>query len=108
MILAETIAAPAASSLGTWLIAAAFALTTLGGVGGIFIMRREYEAKTKELERRIDSLEEQLIKEREAATESRARLYTHVDKVRQELSDKMDGMPDRIVALLRNTGAIHS
>jgi hypothetical protein len=105
MMLSE-ISGPSAVSVGTWVVGAVFCVTGLGGVIGVFVMRREYESKTKELERRIDTLEETLTREREASTESRRKLYEHVDHVRQELSEKIDLLPDRVVALLRNTGVI--
>lgn len=73
------------------------------------------------LAQRVGKLEVVVEKNREAA-EAQARtrsagLYTkmddvrkqtmdHTEMVRRELSLKIDEMPDRIVALLRNTGAL--
>ncbi len=42
----------------------------------------------------------------ESGEERARRIYIHVDEVRRELSDKMDAMPDRVIATLKNTGAI--
>jgi len=38
--------------------------------------------------------------------ESRAENHRHTENVRKELSEKIDTMPDRVIATLRNTGAI--
>jgi hypothetical protein len=73
------------------------------------------------LTQRVGKLEATVEKNREAA-EAQARvrsagLYSkmeevrkqtsdHTESVRKELSEKIDAMPDRVVALLRNTGAL--
>ena len=42
-----------------------------------------------------------------AAGEERAvRIYDHVDSVRRELDAKIDAIPERVIATLKNTGAI--
>lgn len=42
-----------------------------------------------------------------AAGEERAvRIYDHVDNVRRELDAKIDAIPERVIATLKNTGAI--
>lgn len=38
--------------------------------------------------------------------EVRKQTSDHTESVRKELSEKIDAMPDRVVALLRNTGAL--
>jgi len=73
----------------------------------------ELNQNLKQLDHRVHSLEnwrEQLIKKLDddktdlmAAGEDRARrIYRHVDEVRSELSGKIEGMPSRIIADLRN------
>lgn len=42
-----------------------------------------------------------------AAGEERSdKIRDHVERVRRELDDKIDGVPDRVIATLKNTGAI--
>jgi hypothetical protein len=43
---------------------------------------------------------------RKASEVSRARIYEQIERTRKELDSKVDNMPDRLVVLLRNTGAI--
>lgn len=75
--------------------------------------RREVKQNLKQLEHRVRALEDwraQLIKKLDddktdlmTAGEERARrIYRHVDEVRSELSGKIEGMPGRIIADLRN------
>jgi hypothetical protein len=55
---------------------------------------------------RITKLEVAAEASRKEASDSRARLYQHVDEFRRELSAKIDDMPAQIIVLLKNTGAI--
>ena len=71
----------------------------------------------KEMTRRVESLErwrEQLVTKLEAdkvevinAGEHRAsRLHEHIEKDRVEMERKIESLPERIIAILKNTGAI--
>ena len=71
----------------------------------------------KEINRRVESLErwrEQLVTKLEAdkvevinAGEHRAsRLHEHIEKDRMEMERKIESLPERLIAILKNTGAI--
>lgn len=42
----------------------------------------------------------------EAGEDRARRIYTHVEDVRKEIDGKITDLPDRIIATLKNTGAI--
>lgn len=129
MILGD-LAQPTAGEFYTFL---ACGLTVVGIVLGVAKLFKEFKGKKpkppneqldsshKNLAQRVENLEERVEKNREAAEqqarvrsaglyakmdEVRKQTMDHTEMVRRELSSKIDDMPDRIVALLRNTGAL--
>jgi len=58
------------------------------------------------VKQQLVKLEDARQKDSEQASKDRKTIYAHIDDVRRELSEKIDDMPDRVIATLRNTGAI--
>ena len=124
-ILAESqFAAP--EQIAAWLASAAFFIWFCLLVKKAVMELRGNEAhppnpqlgqSIKEINRRVESLErwrEQLITKLEAdkmeviqAGEQRAsRIHEHIEKDRVEMERKIETLPERIFAMLKNTGAI--
>ena len=59
-----------------------------------------------EVRQKFNQLEASREVQRQQASEDRKIIYRHIDEVRRELSQKIDDMPDRVIATLKNTGAI--
>ena len=69
------------------------------------------------LEERLRKLESSREEDLRAASGSRGKMYDemrknqettnqHIENVRRELGEKIDGMPAQVIAILKNTGAI--
>ncbi|MEI6565318.1 MAG: hypothetical protein WCR20_01470 [Verrucomicrobiota bacterium] len=82
-----------------------------------FVQKAQCEVLHRDFVARLQLLEAQRVSDGREASGQRARLYDqikvtndqtreHIEAVRQELSDKIDQMPDRVIAMLRNFGAI--
>lgn len=89
-----------------------------------FVRKDECAALHEQNRKRVVELAEMLeaarrlvAAETEKAGFSRKAIYTeikttndqtrnHIEEVRKELSEKIDGMPDRVIAILRNFGVI--
>lgn len=54
----------------------------------------------------LDKLDEDKSQVIEAGEERARRIYTHVEDVRKEIDSKITRLPNELVALLRNTGAL--
>ena len=70
---------------------------------------KEHEEDRKQvaqLRQQFVNLEYSRETQRLQASEDRKTIYKHIDEVRRELSQKIDDMPDRVIATLKNTGAI--
>lgn len=71
-------------------------------------LAREHECvkRSEVLQKQIDDLWVQRKEDDRTASIHRKSIYDEIGKVRDSLSAKIDDMPARLVALLRNTGAI--
>lgn len=81
------------------------------------VTRAECDNLHAEQERRLAKLEADFRERTRENETSRARLYSHIDDVRKELSTKIDDqskefgqalrdLPSQVIAVLRNTGVI--
>jgi hypothetical protein len=71
-------------------------------------MAREKDCLSRhdEIQREIVGMRNRRDQDMKDASLSRKAVYEQINKVRGELSDKIDTMPDRIIATLRNFGVI--
>ena len=74
-----------------------------------FVSEKDCASRHKDETNKITQLHQQLIAmeasretQRQLASEDRKSIYSHIDHVRRELSDKIEAMPSRIIADLRN------
>lgn len=75
-----------ASNIGFWVVGATSVLGLLTSVLNLFATRREVEM----LQERVQTLERR------------------IDAIGEDVSNKIMAMPNQLVALLKNTGAIHT
>jgi hypothetical protein len=71
-----------------------------------FATEKDCLLRAAALEKAIEILRSERIQDMKDAAHSRKSLYAQIDQVRKELSDKIDCMPDRVIATLKNFGAI--
>ena len=63
----------------------------------------EVKGSVSELRDKMETNKKEIL---EAGSNRGKEIYTHVDNVRKELSNDINSIPDRIIATLKNTGAI--
>jgi biopolymer transport protein ExbB/TolQ len=71
----------------------------LAAVEGRRALYAKIEDTRKELTSNIDTLRKEMNAEI-------GKVYDHIGVIRRELDAKIDGVPERVIATLRNTGAI--
>ena len=71
-----------------------------------FLRNSEETKRIEQLHLQLVKLEESRETQRRQASDDRKTIYNHIDEVRRELSQKIEDMPDRVIATLKNTGAI--
>lgn len=74
--------------------------------GDQFVTKETCVSHHQAMEERIERLESNAEAYRKDASESRARLYKHIEDVRRELGGKIQDIPTQVIVTLKNTGAI--
>lgn len=64
---------------------------------------RQLEDWRNELARKLEEDKQVVL---QAGEERAVRIHEHIERDRQHIDDRLDSMPDRIIATLKNTGAI--
>ena len=75
-----------------------------------FVSEKDCASRHAEETARMSQLHQQLIAmeasretQRRQVSEDLKTIYNHIDEVRRELSQKIEDMPDRVIATLKNT-----
>jgi hypothetical protein len=63
----------------------------------------QLEKTSNELLKKLDADKQEIL---DAGEERGDKIKDHVEAVRRELDEKIDNIPDRVIATLKNTGAI--